>query len=228
MEFGEALKQRFPEGAVDRFLATYSSIEVQFALLRWRVDDVDYAPLAPALLDLARAAEELGSATDESETRQSIVQAVAFARRLAKRVPVDTADVTLAFYTLRWVLASLVRLSLGDSDTRITRLLEPLFSRALPVAWKHDGRVQVLTKRMPARQQILVVLYDKSPQTELELRDAVIYGQLYNFRQLLKRLQEDRYLAYRDDGSLAITPKGVESAENVIATLMRRGTFLLT
>ena len=68
---------------------------------------------------------------------------------------------------------------------------------------------------MPAREQVLLFLYDASPQTEAELRERCEYQNATNFRKILKKLHNDKMIFSGRD-SVSLMPNGVSAAEAIL------------
>ncbi len=68
---------------------------------------------------------------------------------------------------------------------------------------------------IPARQQVLLLLYDRSPQTEDELREQCEYDNSSNFGKILKRLHGDKLIFFASDAKCVLMPAGVGAAQSI-------------
>lgn len=135
-------------------------------------------------------------------------------------------DATFILYTVKWVLAEIVRLSSGLSIPETQRAVDAIVERHLPALWKHDDFVRVLNPTMTARDQVLVHLYDKDSQTEVQLREAIEYSNAGRFRKaVLSDLHKRRLIFWNPNGGCLISPTGRLEAERII--LQQRGNTTL-
>jgi hypothetical protein len=102
-------------------------------------------------------------------------------------------------------------MSIADAQKAVDAIIE----RRLAVLWKHNGLTRVLTN-IPAREQILVLLFDESGQNIQKLKDAIEYKNVTDFRKLLRRLHDARLIEFSKDEVCTISPKGVIAAEEII------------
>jgi hypothetical protein len=125
-------------------------------------------------------------------------------------------DSTLILADVKWVLAELVRQASGLPPAETQKMVDEIIERRLDVLWKHGDITRVLDPTIPAREQVLLLLYDKSPQKVEELRTAVEYANPTNFKRIVKRLHVERLIDYNaDTGICIITSRGVVRAETI-------------
>jgi hypothetical protein len=76
---------------------------------------------------------------------------------------------------------------------------------------------------MSAKNQVLILLYDKSPSGEADLRDAIEYQNSSGFRsKILKPLHAMRLIEFdRTKGACRTLPTGLAEAERVILSADR-------
>jgi hypothetical protein len=126
-------------------------------------------------------------------------------------------DATFILYSIKWVLAELVRLNSTLSSDETLALISSIVERQLDLIWKHDGIVRILNTNMPKNLQVLVLLYDENTQSEEKLIKAVEYSNSTDFRKVLKKFHKERLLEYKSDQKICtITPKGLIEAEKII------------
>ncbi|MGH8232693.1 MAG: hypothetical protein ACREPU_00640 [Rhodanobacteraceae bacterium] len=125
-------------------------------------------------------------------------------------------DATLILYNAKWVIAEILRLESGLPPAETQSAIERIVEREALLLWKVGAVVRVSRKGIPARNQILLLLYDKSPQTAHNLREQCEYGNPSNFRKILKRLHSDKLIFLTTEGSCVLMPGGVFAAQNVV------------
>lgn len=125
-------------------------------------------------------------------------------------------DATIILYTSKWVLAELVRLKSGLPPDDTQRMVDTVIERQWPLVWKHGGITVVLDHTMKARDQVLLLLYDKSPRTTDELLAITEYSNRSGFREILRRLHKSRLIHVQPDGACQLLPPGLREAEAVL------------
>jgi hypothetical protein len=240
----DVLVSRFPAALVDAVLSSYKEIEENYLLGKWKASELDAGHFTEAVRRIIEE-EVLGKHTALGKSLPSFSQAelkkyengscdesfrILLPRVLYgvygirnKRgvghlgvVSPNEMDATLILYSVKWVLAELVRLASGLSTSETQALVDGLVERKLSVIWKHDGITRILNSSTPARDQVLVLLYDKSPQTEDELRESIKYQNKSKFKTILKGLDSKNFIARTPAGLCIISPKGVIQAESII------------
>lgn len=124
-------------------------------------------------------------------------------------------DATLILYSVKWVVAEVLRLESGLTPAETQAAIEHVVEREAPLLWKQGAIVRVSRKGIPAREQVLLLLYDKSPQDANELRSQCEYENPSNFRKILKRLHADKLIFLAPDDSCVLMPDGVAAAQAV-------------
>ncbi len=103
---------------------------------------------------------------------------------------------------------------MAPEDTQ--RSIESIVERQIPLLWKDESLVRVADTSVEVRDQILLHLYDTSPQTNAVLQEKCEYKNGTNFRKILKRLHDRKLIHHGADGNCRIMPAGSEEAEAVI------------
>jgi hypothetical protein len=125
-------------------------------------------------------------------------------------------DATFILYTVKWILAELVRLKSGLSVTETQKLIDALVERQYSLIWKEGAVTSIIIPGMKARDQILVFLYDDSPKTDQELQRVIEYSYTTKFTKILRKLHNDKLIYYHADGKCRISPRGLIAAEQII------------
>src|SRR2546425_2029562 len=194
MSVESILKASHPPDVVDALLEAYKEIESNYALRKWKASELDsghfveaarrllenvllgaYTPIGqslPKFNDGVLAQYEKGAGHESFRILIPRVLKAIYNIRNKRGVghvgPVspNEIDSTLILYSAKWVLAELVRLASGFSPADVQRAVDEIIERYVPIPWKQGARTRVLERKVPARDQILILLYDQSPQSE--------------------------------------------------------------
>lgn len=247
MNIEAILKANYPASLAEALLDAYKEIEKNYAVGKWKASELDSGHFVEAARRLVENAL-LGTYTPIGQqlpnfndvVLKQYEQAAGYEplRILIPRVlkavynirnkrgvghvgPVspNEMDSTLILYSAKWVLAEFVRLASGSNPGDIQRAVDEIIERHIPVLWKAGKRTRVLETGVRAEDQILILLYDRSPQSEEDLRAAIEYKNVTKFRALLRSLHKKRLIEYEDGGDCTISPKGIVAAEAILLKL---------
>lgn len=237
------LKSRYPHDIVDALLSAYKEIEQSYFLGKWKASELDaghFVEAARRLLEheLSGKATPIGSSL--SKFNEAALKTYENARGddsfriLIPRIlwgvygirnkrgvghvgPVspNQMDSSLILANVKWVLAEFVRITSGLSTSETTKLVDDIVQRKIDLLWKRGAMTRVLNTKIRAPNQVLLLLYDRSPQTDEELRAAIEYANKSNFRALLGELHKGRLIEYASDHSCALTSTGMMEAEKL-------------
>jgi len=241
MSIESALKQRFPKELVEAVLDAYREIESNFILGKWKASELDAGHFVEAtrrivekelFVSFTKIGKDLPRFSDAELKRYEQGQGDESFRILIPRalkaiynvrnkrgvghlgaISPNEMDATYILYSVKWVLAELLRLASGANPAETQAAIESIVERRLSLLWKHEGIVRILESKLSAREQILILLFDSSPQKEMDLQNSIEYKNLSNFRKILQRLHEDRMIERQPSGLSLITTKGVVAAE---------------
>jgi hypothetical protein len=244
MSIAGILKVALPNDLVDALLAAYKEIETNYVHRKWKASELDaghfveavrrviehhlfrsYTPLNKQLSQFTdKILQQYEQASGDESYRvliPRVLRAIYGVRN--KRgvghlcaISPNEMDATLILYNAKWVIAEVVRLKSGLSPTETQREIERVIEPQTTLIWKDGDIVRVLDKSLKAREQVLLLLYDTSPQMAEELRDRCEYKNPANFKKILKRLHRDKFIFLGPDSKCIILPSGVEAAETMI------------
>ncbi len=245
MNIEKTLKLNFPHEVVDALLNAYREIEGNFILGKWKASELDAGHFVEAsrrLIDfkLFTIYREIGkslpnfsdaelkryeNAAGDESYRILIPRALKAVYNVRNKrgvghlgvISPNEMDATYILYAVKWVLAELLRLVSGSNPIQAQKTIESIVERRLSLLWKHDGITRILQTGISARAQILILLYDSSPQTDVDLKSIIEYKNLSNFRKIMQRLHNERLIEFKSGALSLITPKGIIEAESVIA-----------
>jgi hypothetical protein len=128
-------------------------------------------------------------------------------------------DATAVVAMSKWIVAELIRVFHTISTDEAQEVVEALVERTLPVVWKVESVVRVMSPKMSARDKVLVLLYhSRSWVDEETLRDWVEYSNASMFRGLLQECHKKKLLEYDPNRRRAVvSPTGVDFVETSIS-----------
>jgi hypothetical protein len=239
-----ALKSRYPIEICDVLLESFREIEESYSLQKWKVTELDaghfveaarrlieqelfggYTPLGESLPKFNDGElKRYENATGHDSLRILIPRVLKAVYNIRNKrgvghlgtISANEMDSTLIFYCVKWVFAELVRMAAGTDPGVTQKMVDSIVERRIPLLWKHQGITRILANQMDARAQILVLLLDSSPQTEMDLQTSIDYKNKSNFRKILKRLHQSRLIDWTHGGQAFITPKGRAAAETLV------------
>jgi hypothetical protein len=238
------LSATLPKELVDALLAAHKEIETNYGLRKWKVSELDsghfveaarrileyrlqsgvYTPIAKELSKFHDATlRQYEQATGDESHRILIprvlraIYGVRNKRGVGHLGPIspNEMDATLILYNVKWVLAEILRLESGLAPEVTQKAIDQIVERRVPLLWKDGDIVRVIDKTIKTREQVLLHLYDESPQPEAALREKCEYKNTTNFRKILTRLHADKRIFVRPDAVCLILPPGAAEAEKI-------------
>jgi hypothetical protein len=244
MSVKSILKADYPAEVVDALLAAYREIEQNYFLRKWKASELDaghFVEAARRMLEHAlfgtstpigqnlptfneSALKKYEAGTGDDALRILIprilwsVYGIRNKRGVGHVGPVspNKMDSTLILADVKWVLAEFVRHASGLSVAETQKQVDEIIERRLDVLWKHGDVTRVLDPKIATRDQVLLLLYDTSPQQADDLRAAVEYANPTNFKKILKRLHAERLIEYTSAQTCIITSRGLVRAEELV------------
>lgn len=129
----------------------------------------------------------------------------------------EDAEAVLAMAT--WVLAELVRIFHGITLAEAQAAVEGIIQRRHPLIWSTGSKKRVLDTSLPARSQVLLLLYSESNWVSVnDLFDWIEYSNITVFKtRVLRGLHKERLIEYNAaDGLVHISPSGISSVEQCL------------
>ncbi len=250
MTVEDILKNAYPSDLAEALVTSYREIEGNYALRKWKASELDaghfveaarrileyllfgsYTPIGKKLPNFTDAELKKYEQASGNDSLRILIPRVlrAFYNIRNNRgvghlgaVSANEMDATYILYATKWVLAEFVRLGSTLDASQTQEAVDAIMKRQLSVIWKHDGITRVLATGIPAREAALILLYDRSPQSEDELRDAIEYSNPSVFRAILATLHKERLIEYMRGKPVHLTPKGTMRAEEVIVGLREK------
>lgn len=240
------LKSAYPSELVDALLIAYKEIESNFSVRRWKVSELDaghfvevsrriidkcltgsYIPIGKSLPSFNdKELQRLEQTPGDESYRILIPKVLKSIYNIRNKrgvghlgaVSPNEMDATLILYSSKWVLGEFLRISSGEGfDPNLAQqAVDEIMERRLELIWKSGDVVRILDSDLSARDQALVLLYDRNLLPEETLRSAIEYKNASAFRKILRRLHTERLIEFSGNGPIAITTKGVMTAERLI------------
>jgi hypothetical protein len=243
------LRGAYPSDLVDATLSSYKEIESNYAIGKWKASELDAGHFVEAVRRILEHSlfgsytiigKSLPNFTDTELKRYEQAVGDESFRILMPRVlksiynlrnkrgvghlgPVspNEMDATLILYSTKWVLSELIRLTPGshtDPDSA-QAAVNAIIERRLDIVWRAGDTVRILRSGVPAKDQILILLYESESMMEDDLRTAIEYANRTNFRVILRELHKQRAVEYIAGIPVLLTPKGLIAAEKLILAL---------
>ena len=164
------------------------------------------------------------SSASESE-RVVIPRALVFAYTMRNKrgighvggdVDANGIDLAVLSATADWIVCELIRLYHGLSLEEAQDLIDGISIRRLPVIWEVAGRKRVLQDGLPARDQVLLILYSSTDNILVEdLISWIEYKRMDHFKyKVLKPLHDKRLIEFdRESDCVYLSPKGASDVE---------------
>lgn len=250
MNVESILKSKYPSDVVKVIIDAYREIEGNYILGKWKASELDaghfvegvrraleselFGSFTPIGTDLPKfhdgELKKYEQAAGDESFRILIPRALKAVFNIRNKrgvghvgaISPNEMDATYIVYTAKWVLAELIRLASGTDPTSAQKAIDSIVERRLSLIWKHGDITRVLKTGLTTREQLLLLLYDNSPQKESALKISTEYKNLSNFRKILKRLHTDRFIEYVAGESATLTPAGIAEAELVLTKASKR------
>lgn len=136
----------------------------------------------------------------------------------ASNTPSDEIDAILVLYSVKWVLAEVVKIksNLPPNETKI--LIETIAKRLIPLIWDNGDITKVMDKRVGVKDKILLLLnHLNEPKTRSQLYKKVEYSNKTYFNKYIKELHKSLLIHHCTDSDLCtISPKGKAKAEEIM------------
>src|SRR5262245_48199340 len=229
---------------VDALLAAYREIERNFVHRKWKASQLDaghfgeairriveyrllrtYTPIGKSLAKFNdKVLLQYEQASGDESYRILIPRVLRAIYGIRNKrgvghlgtISPNEMDATLILYNVKWVLAEILRLESGLAPSETQRAIDLVVERETALLWKEGAITRVTAKGVAARDQVLLLLYDTSPQAERDLREQCEYKDAGNFRKILKRLHQDKLLFLASDSTCRIMPNGVAATEALL------------
>lgn len=125
-------------------------------------------------------------------------------------------DATIILYSVKWILAEIVRLNSKLSIEETQSMIDSIIEREIPLIFKDKNITKVLNVKIRAKDQVLLLLFDNSPQKIENLRASIEYSNRSGFNAIIKNLHKLKLIHCSKDQKCLILPPGLNAAEEII------------
>ena len=190
MTASDILKKKYPKEIVAKSIESYKEIESNFAIKKWKPSELDSGHFVEAVRRLLEFEltgsytpinKKLSNFTDSILKQYEQAQGNESYRMLIPRalksiynirnkrgvghisgVSPNEMDATYILYTVKWILAELVRLNSKLSIPETQLIVDKIVERKIEILWKEGNITRILKTSIKAENQILILLYDQS------------------------------------------------------------------
>lgn len=244
MDIIAILKNKYPTDIAENIVKSFLDVEQNFAAGRWKASELDaghfvesvrrlleceltgiYTPFSAKITEFNNGVmdqyERITGKDDSFRFHIPRVLKAIYGIRSKRGVGhiasinPNKMDSTLILYNCKWVLAELIRLTSGLSLQETQKIIDDIVNRQIEVIWKDGSIVRILAQGMKTKEQILILLYDTSPQSDSSLCKTIEYSNSSRFKTILKELHGQRFLEYKN-GMCYLSPKGTIEAEGIL------------
>lgn len=245
MNAQEILRIKYGDEIAQAIIDTYKEIESNFKLAKWKASELDAGHFVEAVRRLLEQ-ELFGTFTPFSQKISSFTDQVLLQYENAQNkdesyriliprvlkaiygirnkrgvghisaISPNKMDSTYILYSVKWVLAELLRLNSGQSTIETQKMIDEIVDRQISVIWKTKNFVRLTNTKVSAKDQILILLYDQSPLSDETLINVIEYTNKSEFRKILKRMHSERKIEYQNTGLCYISPPGEIIAEALL------------
>ncbi|MDX2177682.1 MAG: hypothetical protein SF028_14560 [Candidatus Sumerlaeia bacterium] len=131
-------------------------------------------------------------------------------------VDANEMDATFVLYSLKWVLAELVRIFHNTDLATATAVVESIIEREVPLVCEVAGVYRVLEPSLSMRDRMLAVLYaSPGPMHEAKVVESVQYSNASVFRRdVIRKANADALVHYDERTRLVhLLPPGIRLVE---------------
>lgn len=238
------LKSAYPNELVDAVLLSYGEIETNFCAGKWKASELDSGHFVEGVRRIIES-RLFGSYTaighnlpnfHDGELRRyeqangdesfrilipralKSIYGIRNKRGVGHLGPVSPNEMDSLYIlgTAKWVLAELLRLASNSTPAQVQEEISRIVERRIPVLWKQGDISRVLDSRWKAREQVLIHLYDQSPQKISDLMNKIEYKNKTNFMKIMKRLHASGLIHLAASEDTLITPLGIVEVERLL------------
>jgi len=240
------LKDSYGQDVATNVLTSYYEIQNNFIIKKWKPSELDAGHFVEAVRRILEF-ELFGTSTPISKKLENFNDAVlkryeqATGKHESFRILIprvlksiynirnkrgvahvgnispNEMDSTYILYSVKWVFSEIIRLKSQLSFQKTQDLVNLIIERQIELLWKKGDIKRILDPKMSARNQVLILLYDKSPLYKNALLEVIEYRNPTDFcNKVLRSLHKKRLIEYQKNGFCHITPNGVIEAENIL------------
>jgi len=246
MPIKQLLSNEHPVQLVEALYSSYREIERNYQLSNWKIAELDAGHFVEAALRILEH-KLFGTFTPLSTSFGSFNQSILTKfenasghesyRILIPRtlfsvycirnkrgvghigeISPNQLDATYIIYSIKWVLAELLRLSSSISPEKANDMIHQVIERQVEAIWDDGETFMILNSKIKTQDKILMVLYKKDNIIDLEVQRAIEYKNTSDFRKILANLKKERLIDYTIDKRCKLSPLGCRKAEEILSS----------
>lgn len=128
-------------------------------------------------------------------------------------------DATFILSACKWVLAELFRIEAIVSTEEANSTVNKIGERTTEAIWDIEGIRRILHSNLSIKDQVLVLLFDRSPLSFKDIKTSTESKNDSYLRKILKALHDERAIELTADGICHLSPIGKKLAENKVLSL---------
>lgn len=125
-------------------------------------------------------------------------------------IDVNEMDSTLVIQVANWIMAELVRIEGQTTPEDAQNAIKKIIERKVPIVEEVGGRLKVLNPKLTAKEQVLVICYQKYPGfiEEKDLFEWVNEKNKTRFKEYLTQLDRKKLIDYHKE-QISLTKLGL-------------------
>lgn len=246
MPIKQLLSNQHPVQLVEALYNSYREIEKNYQLSNWKIAELDAGHFVEAALRILEH-KLLGTFTPLStsfgsfnqniltkfenasghESYRILIPRTLFSVYCIRNkrgvghigeISPNQLDATYIIYSIKWVLAELLRLSSSISPEKANDMIHQVIERHIEAIWDDGETFMILNSKIKTQDKILIVLYKKDNISDLEVQRATDYKNISDFRKILINLKKERLIDYTVDKRCKLSPLGCRKAEEILSS----------
>ncbi|QSH39608.1 hypothetical protein JXR01_01170 [Candidatus Kaiserbacteria bacterium] len=240
------MQSAYGNDIADKLIQSYTEVENSFAIRKWKPSELDAGhfvevvrriieielnlkrtPFSQSLIRFdEREIKRYQDASGDIAFRQFIPRILWSVYNIRNKrgvghvpglVSANEMDSTLILYSIKWVLSEIVRLKSNLSIEDTQQIVNQITERQIPLLWKNGSLVRVQYTGLKTEEEVLVLLFYKDEQLDVELFESIEYKNEHRFKKevLTEKLHKTRLITYRE-GECMLMDTGRIEAERII------------
>ena len=244
MKIKQVLIGKYPEEIVEHVLSSYSEVQDNYRLEKWKPSELDAGHFVEAVRRLIEnelfgsyvgfdksigsfnqgVLNKYESATGD-EAYRIIIPRTLYAMYCVRNkrgvghissISPSKMDAGFILCSTKWVLAELVRIAGASSPDEAQKLVDQVIDRQVDLVWDDGETFMILNKKLKASEKVLIALYKEDKVQVETLRNRVEYKNKSNFLKILLEMKKDKLIDVNEAGVCKLSPLGVNAAEAIV------------
>jgi hypothetical protein len=238
------LSARYPVDIVENVIKSYVEVESNYRLGKWKPSELDaghfvesvrrilefellnnYTPFSKSIDKFNETALSKYENAKGNESFRILIPRVLYSVYCIRNkrgvghvseVPPNEIDATYILYSVKWVLAEIIRIVSKVSIEEVKILLSKIVERHIDLIWDDGTSFLILDKKIKTGDKVLLVLYKKDSVKDQDIQTLVKYTNRTYFNKILNQLKKDLLIDQLKDGRCRLSPLGIKRVEEQI------------